>query len=146
MTRLFPWEANRDWESIFKLQGKKLKNKEAAMKKCKNCEAIIYASQMICPYCEFAQPKRTTTEMIADSIKVIDSYQDLPESLRKPYSEMTVIELMERAAYGSAELGRPYKSGWIIGQIKKRKEKIELIHEYAQIKGYRSGWIDRQLN
>lgn len=145
MARHLPWEANRDWAAIFKLQGKKITNKEAAMKYCKTCEAIIYASQMICPYCEAAQPTRTATELIADTIKVIDSYQDLPEALRKPYTEMTVHELMQRAAYGSPELGRPYKSGWIVGQIKKRDDKIELIHEYAQIKGYRSGWIERQL-
>ena len=54
--------------------------------------------------------------------------------------------LIERAQYGSPQLGRPYKSNWIVGQLKQRENKTELIHEFARLKGYKAGWVQRQLN
>lgn len=145
LKRLLAWEANRDWKSIFELQGKKLKDGAAAMKKCVSCEAVIYASQKICPYCQKEQPIKSKEELRAQEIQVISNYSDLPDHLQKPYKNMSVSELIERAQYGSGGLGRPFKSSWIIAQIKQRENKNELLTEYARIKGYKSGWIHRQL-
>jgi hypothetical protein len=143
--RLLAWEVDRDWEAIFDLQGRTLKEKEAAMKKCVSCDAIIYASQRVCPYCQKEQPVKPKTDLKSNGITVINSYQDLPKNLLKPFEEMTVPELIERAAYGSPHLGRPYKSGWILSQIRQRENAPELIQEYANIKGYKKGWVNRQL-
>ena len=145
LNRLLAWESNRDWKSIFELQGKKLKDGAAAMKKCVSCEAVIYASQSICPYCQKEQPKKTKEELKAEEIQIISSFEDLPKHLQKPYNEMSVNELIERAQYGSGGLGRPFKSSWIVAQIKQREDKIKLLTEYAQIKGYKNGWIYRHI-
>lgn len=143
--RLLPWEANRDWKAIFELQGKKLKDKEAPLKKCVECEAVIYASQTICPYCQSEQPTKTKEELKATEVQIINSFHDLPANLQKPYDQMTVKELLDRAAYGSPDLGRPFKQGWVLAQIKQRPNRVELIKELAKIKGYKQGWIRRNL-
>lgn len=143
--RLMPWEANRDWKSIFKLQGKNLKDKEAPLKKCVSCEAVIYASQMVCPYCSEKQSVKEKEEQKADRIEIIKSFQDLPEHLRVPFDQMSVPQLLERAPYGSPRLGRPFKQGWVLAQIKQRENAKELILELAKIKGYKNGWVQRQL-
>jgi superfamily II DNA or RNA helicase len=145
LKRLLAWEVSRDWKSIFSLQGKKLKDGEAPMKNCVSCEAIIYASQTVCPYCQETQPTKAKEELKATEVQIISSFHDLPEHLQKPYKEMSVNELIERAAHGSGGLGRPFKSSWIVNQIKQRDNKKELLTEYARIKGYKFGWVLRQL-
>lgn len=143
--RLGAWEINRKWEMIFDLQGRKLKDKAAPMKNCKECEAIIYASARVCPYCEAEQPIKEHIAQHADHITVIENYSQLPEHLKITYDQMTVTQLIERAAYGSPNVGRPFKNGWIMAQIKQRDNSNELIEEFARIKGYKRGWILRQL-
>lgn len=143
--RLLAWEADRDWPAIFDLQGRKVKDKEAPMKKCANCEAVIYASAIKCPYCGAVQPRKVHKPVKATSIKVIDSYSELPSHLKKDFDKMSVKELVERAQYGSPGLGRPYKTGWIISQLKSKPDFTESIQEFARIKGYKQGWVKRQL-
>ena len=142
--RLLAWEANRNWSEIFKLQGLKLKSGEAPMKKCVNCEAVIYAVSKDCPYCGKEQPVNTKPLAIANKIEIIQSYSDLPTHLNKAYSDMTVTELIERASYGSPNTGRPFKIGWIVGILKKNPNFNTLIFELAELKGYSKGWVFQQ--
>jgi len=143
--RLLAWEVDRDWSALFHLQGKKLTDKAAPMKKCASCEAVIYASMMICPYCQAAQPVKTKADITANKIRIIDSYSELPSHLQKRYDEMSVNELIERAAYGSPQTGSPFKIGWILANIKQRENYPDLVAEFAKIKGYKDGWVLRQL-
>jgi len=143
--RLLPWEANRNWPNLFANQGKNLKTKEAARKACKNCESKIAASAKICPYCGFLQPIKAKEDQKANHVQVISSYNELPPHLDKPYQLMTVAELVERAAYGSPNLGRPFKVGWILGVLRDRDTWPADVRELARLKGYQSGWVKRQL-
>jgi superfamily II DNA or RNA helicase len=144
-SRLLPWEANRNWPALFENQGKNAKSKEAARKSCVNCQSKIAASAKICEYCGFTQPIKANDPPKADTVQVISSYSELPPELKKPFDAMTVAELVARAAYGSPNLGRPFKVGWILGQIKTRPTYAADVQELARIKGYKSGWVQRQL-
>lgn len=142
--RLLNWESNRNWKEIFSLQGAKLKEGEAPMKKCVNCEAVIYAVSKNCPYCGKEQPVNTKPLAIANKIEIIQSYSDLPPHLNKAYSDMSVPELIERASYGSPNTGRPFKLGWIIGILKIKPNFNALIFELAELKGFSKGWVFQQ--
>jgi len=146
--RLLAWEADRDWPAIFDLQGRKLKEKEAPMKKCVECEGIIYASAKFCPLCNAEQPFKDNMPIIAGKITVIEHFSQLPDRLQIKYEDMTVEQLIDRAAYGSPQLGRPFKNGWIMNQLRQRGEEQfpNLVKEFATIKGYKSGWVMRQLS
>ena len=145
MKRFLPWESDRDWVALFELQGKSIKEKEAPMKKCSGCEAVIYASMMRCPYCGHEHTKKQMEAARADRVDIISSFNQLPEDLQIDFSEMSVKQLIKRAEYGSSRVGRPYKSTWVIAQLRARDNFKELIAEYAKIKGYKSGWVRRQL-
>ena len=157
--RLLAWEADRDWPAIFDLQGRKIKDKEAPMKKCVECEGIIYASAKFCPLCNAEQPFKDNKPIIAGKITVIEHFSQLPERLQIKNEDMTVEELIDRAAYGSPRLGRPFQNGWIMAQMKSNNTKLDenkeevfdyegytmYVKEFAEIKGYKSGWVMRQL-
>lgn len=140
------WEMDRDWDRMFREQGKKKKGKgPAPTKECEMCQAIIPVSATVCPVCGAAQKKGQDKAPSGVPV-VISSYSQLPENLKKPYSQMTVRELIERAQYGSPRLGRPFKTGWIVSKLKERPNASQALREYAYIKGYKKGWVDRQLN
>lgn len=143
--RLLAWEANRNWKEIFKLQGRKLKDKEAPMKKCVSCQAVIFASARKCSYCGTEQPTNTAPPPKADRVRIISDYGELPSHLNRPYSDMSVAELVERASYGSPNTGRPFKIGWIVGQLRGRATFCADMKELARIKGYSDGWIWQQM-
>lgn len=151
--RLLPWEANRNWPALFDAQGKSTKTKEAVKKSCVNCQSKIAASARICEYCGFTQPIKENEAPKATSVEVISTYNDLPANLQKSYELMTVPELLQRAAYGSPSLGRPFKIGWVINQLRfKHQAEWEVTQDYvndlmelARIKGYSMHWVQRQI-
>lgn len=143
--RLLAWEVDRDWKLMFELQGMKLTESAAPMRMCVSCEAVIYTSTKICPYCNTEQPVKKKEEKKAGKVSVINDYSELPEPLKKDYSEMSLIELIQRAAYGSPQLGRPFNIGWILSQIKKKPNYHELLKELAELKGYKKGWVYRNM-
>jgi superfamily II DNA or RNA helicase len=143
--RLGGWEWSRDWPSIFQLQGRNLKDKKAPTKKCVNCDAVIFASQMVCPYCAADQPVKPKEELIG-RLEIVPGQTPLPLELRVAFKEMTVKQLLERRKYGSAKTGRPYKMGWVVSQIKERHNAEQLLRELARIKNYKEAWVYMQLN
>lgn len=143
--RLGSWDLKRDWKQLFKAQGQKDKEGAIPMKNCISCEALIYASQMECNVCGEAQPRKTKQEAEAQEFEVIEYGQNVPLHLQKDYKEMGVKELIERAQYGSAKTGRPFKIGWIVNQLKNRPNFTDSIKELARIKGYSKGWVWRQV-
>lgn len=143
--RLGLWESKRDWPALFQLQGLKVKESAAPMKNCVSCEALIFASQMVCPYCNAEQPNKPKEILKATKVRVINSYSELPGHLQKPFSQMTVEELIERSMYGSPRTGRPYKTAWIVHQLRGRDTFERDIYQFAEIKGFARGWVWRQL-
>ena len=142
--RLGGWEWERDWPSIFNLQGRKLKDKEAPTKKCVSCDAVIFASQTVCPYCASPQPIKTKEELYG-KLEIVPGLTPIPAHLHKSYSDMTVKELLERQKYGSAKTGRPFKFGWVLSQIKQRRNSEQLMYELARLKGYKPYWAKMQM-
>jgi superfamily II DNA or RNA helicase len=140
------WEMDRDWVSIFK-NAKPPSRKEKALgmapeKQCISCQSFIPMQARVCSFCGANQPQAEVLQ--ATGITEPIMYGKIPERLQKPYADMTVAELIERAKYGSANVGRPFKKGWVLAQIKQHKGE-QGLREYAKIMGYKSGWVDRQL-
>jgi len=138
------WEQERDWEHLFKNPGKQRKTEGgAAFKECPKCENLLAVSVRKCSNCGHEFPQETKELKETELVEVDSEIGKIPKHLRKPKSQMTVLELMERAQYGSSKLGRPYKTGWIVHELRQRGEGA--LREYAQIMGYKDGWIQRQM-
>lgn len=144
------WHLDRNWIYIFDNEGKRKTEGAAPYKNCINpeCQCLIPASAKICEYCGTTQPLKKKEEMHANGFEVMEyGTNELPAYLKKPWSEMTTSELIERAKIGNLQSRKPYKFGWIMGQIKQRdtKEARQMIEELAILKGYSKGWIFHQL-
>jgi superfamily II DNA or RNA helicase len=89
------------------------------------CGALIFASQMVCPFCgyEFQKEKK---EIFAELVEV--NYTDIIPA-KNNYTEL------ERRAEE-----RGYKHGWVITQIIV-KDGRDGLREYAMQKGYKNGWL-----
>ena len=79
------WCDDRDWRDIFDNPTKKSKNSVAPCKNCPNCEAILYASALVCKYCNFIFPPKilSTEELLSEYIiltKNIDVEKIIQES------------------------------------------------------------------
>jgi superfamily II DNA or RNA helicase len=143
------WHLERDWKYIFENEGKRKSTGEAPYKNCINpeCQCLILASARICAYCGLAQPVKPKEQILATGFDTLEyGEQAVPSHLRKPWSEMSVSELIERAKIGNLQSRQPYKFGWIMGQIKQRSndEARQMIAELANLKGYSKGWIFHQ--
>jgi superfamily II DNA or RNA helicase len=143
------WHLERDWSYIFENEGKKKSTGEAPYKNCvnKECGCLILASARTCAYCGAVQPVKPKEQILATGFETLEyGEQAIPSHLRKPWSEMSVEELIERAAIGNLQSRKPYKFGWIMGQIKQRSndEARQMIQELATLKGYSSGWVFHQ--
>lgn len=141
------WHLERDWKYIFENEGKNLKEKSAPYKNCcnKECECLIPANASICEFCGAEQPKGKPKEKQSATEFELIAYEtgQLPLYLRKPWSEMTVHELIDRAKIGNIKSRLPYKSGWILNQIYQRPkhEAEKMLRQFAILKGYSKGWI-----
>lgn len=137
------WDNARNWDSFFSGEHlKKSKKKQAApIKDCPKCAAIIIASAARCTHCGFVFPKVKKELQVAKDLEAVN-YGEIPEHLNKPFLQMSVHELIERAKYGSSYLGRPYKKTWIVRQCKNKGRKA--LEQYAEIMGYSDKWVDYQ--
>lgn len=143
------WHLDRDWKYIFENEGKKRSTKEAPYKNCVNeeCNALILASARVCNVCGKIQPVKEKTPPKVQQLQYLHyTPQPLPSHLRKPWAEMDVEELVERAQIGSTKTGTPYKMGWIVNQIKQHPKPIAIamLKEFAILKGYSQGWLYHQ--
>lgn len=140
------WEADRDWSSAFRNAQAKEGTGDgvAPVKECPNCGALVPASAPKCKHCGYVFPEKRRQSAELEEVKKSLVARALPPHLQKPVSKMTVRELIERASIGSLATGLPYKHAWIVRQLKDRGE--EALHEYARLKGYKSGWVWRQIN
>lgn len=145
--RLGSWHSDINWVNKFETQGMKVRESDqsAPMKSCPECETLLFASMMKCDVCGYDFPAKNK-EADTQSIDVLEYNAPLPEHLRRRYSDMSVKDLLDRAEIGSLTTGKPYSVNWVVNQLKRRDNPEPGIRELARIKGYRAGWIDRQLD
>jgi superfamily II DNA or RNA helicase len=135
------WHADRNWKEIFQLQGLKKKQGEAALKKCKNedCQAFIFASSKVCPYCGFEQPIKAKKETVADKI-LRHYYNGQVPDLEKPWASQSVEELVLTAQ------SKGYKIDWVAHQIYNRPTRINDLYKLAKIADRSRFWVEKFLS
>lgn len=101
-------------------------------KKKFGCEAIVHASASICSECGFEFPKSTIKMIESELVEIGSDMKEIPEHLKKPYSEMNFAELKE-----IQEL-KGFKKHWILHQIEKSDENLKA---FAEFMGYKKSWI-----
>lgn len=119
------WDAEREWSLK-----KKKKKKEGAppMKECKECGALLYASVMQCPHCDYIFPKPERTE----EEREVAYLQLLTKRQRMEKAEKASLE--EKARMAKAKLISPY---WVLHKLNSREEAVEFI----ELMGYKKGWV-----
>jgi superfamily II DNA or RNA helicase len=97
--------------------------KDAPVKVCPECQAILHAAIIVCPRCGYIFPVREKEEKegeFKEYVKVdftkIKTKEPLPEHLQKPYRFMDIHELQEVATI------REYKKGWVYFQLRLQEE------------------------
>ncbi|WP_314520067.1 DEAD/DEAH box helicase [Xanthocytophaga agilis] len=137
------WHDVRDWSGLF-WNGKSQKALDIApTRQCPACDSIIALSSVSCPHCKYVFER--TTQDQQDKVEVHTQEVDVnwPSLKQKSWSQMSVKELMLRAQLGNPRTGRPYKQQWILYCIMERENPRPLLEEFARIKGYRPGWVDK---
>ena len=128
-TRFGLWSQPRHWSLEKK---KKSKLGEAVVKECPECEAMVYGSARVCPYCEHEFPVAILGGK--EGVMVEFFAKDIPD--KKPWDcngeELAILVKVDRIKRGKA-----------IG-IVKRKGESEL-REFAKNMGYSEGWVWMQL-
>lgn len=118
------WDAERSWT----LKKKKKKDQAPPMKECKGCGALLFASVMVCPHCNYEFPKVEKTE----KEKEVAYLQLLTKKQRMAKAEKSSLE--EKARMAKAKLISPY---WVLHKLNDRQE----AEEFISLMGYKKGWI-----
>lgn len=100
-------------------------------KKKFGCEKIVHASASVCE-CGYEFPKSTIKMIDSELVEIGSDMKEIPEHLRKPYSQMTFAELKE-----VQEL-KGFKKHWILHNIEKTDENLI---KFAEFMGYKKSWI-----
>lgn len=127
------WQQARQWTLS---EPKKAKTPGVApIKYCAQCDAIISAMARRCEYCDFIFPIEEKKLLNGQLVEVS---AQVPGGLRdRAISDLTVNELIQ------LEKSKRYKTAYIWRIIRTRGEVA--LGEYAEIKGYKDGWIRSQL-
>ena len=116
------WEENRDWSLIEKKNVKLRKPGAAPVKLCPKCEAMLFASAMVCRYCGHEMSLTKEEKRFSELAEL------RPNEITG--RQLTVIELEKyRQVKG-------YKLGWLLRQLRTRSQ----FEEYGRLMGYKSSW------
>lgn len=96
------------------------------------CGKIVHASASVCEHCGYLFPKSKLQMKEAELLEMNANGKEIPSHLQKPYSEMTIEELIE-----IQEL-KGFKKHWILHNIEKTEDNLK---EFAKIMGYKPTWI-----
>jgi len=99
------------------------------------CGAMVHASAPYCPECNYIFPKKKREEREAD-FSELNNPEGLPEHLRKPFDQMNFDELTQ------VQQIKGYKMNWILNQFENTEENLQ---NYANFRGYSSGWVWQRL-
>lgn len=139
------WDTPRDWRQIYS-NPKKANEGLAPVKKCPNCEAIIRASIMQCPYCfHVITPKEAEAQVREVEFELI---QSMPKS-KQPKVEPIPLAKPQREEWGKLSIPvvvdlvktKTYKVGWAIRLLRDRGGQREL-EEFAGHMGYQKKWVN----
>ena len=103
------WEDDRSWDLVKPTRRSALQ--AAPVKNCKQCEALIAASQRECPYCGYLYPPNEIKLVEAEFVRL--ERKSVPPHLRKPIRDMNYPELLDYARF------KGYKPGWAWHQLNK---------------------------
>lgn len=138
VVRLGFWEAERDWRKIFFTPDKKLKRTEqpSPVKSCTSCQAIVYASARICPFCKFEFP--------FSSIPLTEG--QLIELAYKPLEGKMLFDLEYDEVFELARL-KKYKQAYVEKILfnNKKMRDIGALDNFWNTKEYKDGYRERRL-
>lgn len=128
------WNEAREW----KLKSPREKKESVApVKECPNseCGCLNPISAMVCKYC--GAPFPIKEKQLGNGV-MVEVTPRLPEHLiGRRISYLSLPELIE------LEIAKKYKPSFIWRVIRSMGENA--VRDYASIKGYKSGWINRQI-
>lgn len=139
-TRLGLWNQPRKWKIEDPKKAKK--QRAAPVKTCDKCNALLFASVRLCPYCgqEFPAPTFETIEGV-----MVEVNTEIPLGLiGKMVSELSIDELISCQKTGKLRAGYV----WRILRTKEKKAIEEkgtarerFLDTYAEKMGYKFGWV-----
>jgi superfamily II DNA or RNA helicase len=141
------WDTPRDWKEIF-AHPKKANEGLAPVKKCPNCEAIIRASLMQCPYCfhvitpkeQAAIDKDIEFELIKMQPKKKEEKVPLPKPHPSEWAMLDVPRVAELVKSGT------YKPGWAARLLRQRPASEKALQEFSNTMGYKPTWVNWALS
>lgn len=129
------WDEARKWE-LGPPKKKKQIQREAPMKHCTNCDAVVAASARICQWCGYEFP--ISNAELATGVMVEVKPAVSADVIGKKVGELEVQELFELMRTDK------YKPSFIWRVIRSKGETA--VAEFAKLAGYKKGWVFRQLD
>jgi hypothetical protein len=129
------WQEPRNW--TIKPPKKKRDGvlKEAPIKKCDQCEAINSAMARVCAFCGYEFPKKDDALSVG---VMVEMKPKIPDHITgKRASELELNELKDLQSSGK------YNPTYVWRIVRSKGE--DAIRQYAEIMGYKRGWVERQL-
>lgn len=119
------WNDKRVWSLT---QNKKVpKENIAPVKTCKNCDAMVHASIMVCPYCGYNFPKEKSKIKDGNLVEVF-------KCIEKTAIDCTLQDCVNMVKYKTT------KSSFVFRIIRGK----ELTQQFAESIGYSNGWVFMQ--
>lgn len=125
------WSNNRQW-SLTPTK-KRDTEREAAVKTCPECEALVSISVKKCPYCGFMFPK--TEKEIKEGV-MVELKKEAKKSNGKKLSEVSVHEIVNLVKI--EQISKNFAARVI------RSKGDEQLKEYASLMGYKQSWVEYQ--
>lgn len=132
------WMQNREW-SLDPPKKKKKKLSVAPVRECKSCGAILPVQQRKCEFCghEMTDKEKELLKGELVEVKAPEIPKVRAELIGLNVSECSIADLIE------LEASKAIKSSFAWRILRSRGEADVIA--YAGLKGYRNGWIARQL-
>lgn len=128
------WHTPYDWEAIFH-NPKKAGENPAPHKECPECGALLYASLIICPECEYRFPSPEEIER--------DKVRGYLEKVGETEVEGSYIDNLNITQLYHLEKSGRYKPSYV-ARVARTRGELEL-QTYAELKGYKPGWVEHQM-
>lgn len=139
------WEDVRDWTDIFNnppsAKKKKANDAPAPVKSCPECDAILKVQARSCEHCGYEFPPDLRKPNIVEEVE----FERLATTIKpKDWKILSIAELAK------LQVIKQYKANWVLYQLRERANGDlsayeRLISEYAAYKGYKRGWVPREL-
>lgn len=126
------WNEPRTWKLK---KPKEKKESVAPVKECV-CGCLVAASTRTCKYCGYIFPVKEGQTIGGVMVEVTPKVPSNLEGMR--IDQLSIDNLLE------LEKSKKYKSSFIWRVVRSMGE--DAVNTYASIKGYKSGWINRQVN